>query len=160
MEVEAIKKKYVDYIRRSGVVVPKGSKMILSHHYGIDRMGEVGAAVIECFNKEYCKKILVMLPGQRHPMHYHKRRPESFIVLHGEMVLTSIRPWHTSMTQTRLKVGDWIHLDVAEKHDFYTDCGCIFEEVSSREYEGDSYYDDDAITNNKADRKTEAGDCF
>ena len=36
-----------DIIKKSGVVIPKGSVMWLSHHYGIEKFRKYGAAVID-----------------------------------------------------------------------------------------------------------------
>ncbi|MDP3793567.1 MAG: N-acetylneuraminate synthase family protein, partial [Candidatus Uhrbacteria bacterium] len=59
--------------------------MELSHHYGIERFQEVGTTIIDCINREYCKKILIQLPGQQHPYHHHRKKEESFQVLSGEL---------------------------------------------------------------------------
>ena len=34
-----------------------------SHHYGISNFRDFGAVIIACINREYCKKIIVQLPG-------------------------------------------------------------------------------------------------
>ena len=36
-------------------------------------------------NRNYAKKILVMLPNQRHPSHRHIKKTESFILLFGKL---------------------------------------------------------------------------
>ena len=36
----------------------------ISHHYGIQRFHEFGATIINFVNREYCKKLIVMVPGQ------------------------------------------------------------------------------------------------
>ena len=56
-----------------------------SHHYGVDEFEKTGAIIINCINREYCKKIVVQLPGQKHPMHFHKLKEETFQVLAGEL---------------------------------------------------------------------------
>ena len=56
-----------------------------SHHYGISNFRETGAVLINCINREYCKKILVQLPGQQHPEHFHKLKDETFQVLYGQL---------------------------------------------------------------------------
>ena len=53
----------------------------ISHHYGLKRFKETGALIITCINREYCKKLLVLLPNQSHPNHYHKLKEETFQVL-------------------------------------------------------------------------------
>ena len=54
-----------------------------SHHYGAEHFREVGALIIDCINREYCKKLILVLPGQKHPSHFHKRKEETFQVLTG-----------------------------------------------------------------------------
>lgn len=58
-----------------------------SHHYGMENFREVGAVLITVVNREYAKKIIVQLPGQRHPLHMHKLKEETFLVVHGELVI-------------------------------------------------------------------------
>lgn len=120
-----------------------------SHHYGIAKYREVGAVIINCINRSYCKKIVVQLPGQKHPAHYHKRKEETFQILHGELSLfvdgheMILRPGETCLIQP----GVW--------HSFSTTTGCIFEEVSTTHYNDDSFYKDKSINQmERADRKT------
>ena len=56
-----------------------------SHHYGVRNFRQVGAVLINVINREYCKKVLVQLPGQIHPWHYHKRKEETFLILYGTL---------------------------------------------------------------------------
>ena len=44
--------------------------------------------MITMVNREYCKKILICLPGQLHPQQYHLKKEETFNVLHGTLKLT------------------------------------------------------------------------
>ena len=148
--VEAVRK----IVSRSGVVIPKGGKWWLSHHYGFDKFHVWGAAIYEWINMEYAKKILVMLPKQTHPMHHHKKKAETFLVLWGSMFVTRIPAWAEEKQVIRLGVGESIHLNVADRHEFYSPWGAVFEELSTREYPGDSYYDDTGINERNEDRKT------
>lgn len=117
-----------------------------SHHYGMQNFRETGAVIINCINREYCKKIIVQLPGQRHPVHFHKRKEETFQVLYGTLQvgieghIRTLQPGNTCLIQP----GVW--------HSFWTDTGCVFEEVSTTHYDDDSFYKDRAI--NKMARST------
>jgi sialic acid synthase SpsE/quercetin dioxygenase-like cupin family protein len=120
-----------------------------SHHHGIAEFRETGAVIINCINREYCKKILVQLPGQHHPQHFHKRKEETFQVLYGTLIATVegheriLRPGETCLIQP----GVW--------HSFWTKTGCVFEEVSTTHYNDDSYYKEKAINKMaRSDRKT------
>jgi len=120
-----------------------------SHHYGIVKFREYGAVLISCINREYCKKILVQLPGQKHPAHFHKLKEETFQVLHGELHVTVDGKHRT------LSAGD-IHLVMPGVwHSFWTETGCVFEEVSTTHYNDDSVYKDTSINKlQRHERKT------
>lgn len=120
-----------------------------SHHYGMARFREVGAVLINCINRSYCKKIVVQLPGQRHPAHFHKRKEETFQILHGELKVVIdghervLRPGETCLIQP----GVW--------HSFSTETACIFEEVSTTDYPNDSFYKDKRINSmQRSERKS------
>lgn len=121
----------------------------LSHHYGIERLPEVGAVILDFVNREYCKKIIIQLPGQRHPNHYHKQKEETFHVLYGEFdVDLEGRVYN-------LKAGDMLTVERGTMHSFWTDKGVIFEEISSTHFNNDSFYEDPKIDKMKReDRKT------
>lgn len=110
-----------------------------SHHHGITKFREVGATLVDIVNREYCKKLLVVLPGQYHPKHYHKLKEETFQVLYGQMTLT------LDGVPKNLKEGDVVTVLPGVWHDFWSDTGVIFEEISSTHYKNDSFYRDPTI---------------
>ncbi len=145
--VEKIYKDVSALLEKAGIVLADNSVFELSHHYGISRYYEVGVTIIECINREYCKKILVMLPGQDHPAHYHVKKEETFQILYGDIEINldgNIRECHA---------GDIVTVERGVRHSFCSKNGGIFEEVSSTHYVDDSYYEDPVIINNKR-RKT------
>lgn len=120
-----------------------------SHHYGIARFREYGAVIINCINREYCKKVLVQLPGQKHPMHFHPLKEETFQVLHGDMTVSidgrvrTLAPGDTCLVMP----GVW--------HSFWTENGCVVEEVSTTHFNSDSVYKDAKINKlQRHERKT------
>ncbi len=110
-----------------------------SHHYGIARFREVGAVLINVINREYCKKILVQLPGQTHPFHFHKRKEETFLVLWGDLHVEVDGRLRT------LQPGDTLLVLPGVWHRFWTDTGCVFEEISTTHFKNDSVYRDPEI---------------
>lgn len=120
-----------------------------SHHYGVRNFRKVGAVLINVINREYCKKVLVTLPGQLHPMHFHKRKEETFLVLWGKLNVE---------VDGRLKVlspGDTLLVLPGVWHRFWSDQGCVFEEISTTQHANDSVYQDEAINKmSTAQRKT------
>jgi N-acetylneuraminate synthase len=120
-----------------------------SHHYGIRNFRKTGAVIIECINREYCKKLVVQLPGQEHPSHYHARKEETFQVLYG-VLLSKI-----DGRIRELYPGDTVLVQPGVWHSFWTDTGVIFEEVSTTNYNDDSFYEDKRINKMKrSERKT------
>lgn len=128
-------KKIVDLLQESNVVVPLGSICELSHHYGIEQFEKTGVAMIDCVNREYCKKILVVLPEQSHPVHYHVKKEETFVILQGDLTIT------LNEEKKVLHKGDIMVVERNVKHSFSSKTGCIFEEISTTHYLNDSYYD-------------------
>ncbi len=125
-------------------------KVEYSHHYGVKNFRKTGAVIIECINREYCKKLVVQLPGQEHPSHYHARKEETFQVLHGTLFSKLDGRVH------ELYPGDTVLVQPGVWHSFWTDTGVIFEEVSTTHYNDDSFYEDKRINKlSRAERKTE-----
>lgn len=134
-------------LKAGNVVVPGKSDLEISHHYGLNRFNEFGLTMVTVVNREYCKKLLVMLPGQTHPEQYHQKKEETFVVLHGELTL-----WLDGERRDA-KAGDVITVGRGVKHVFKTTDGVVFEEISSTHDKHDSYYTDPAIAANPS-RKT------
>jgi len=118
-----------------------------SHHDGIDNFRKTGVVIINCINREYCKKILIQLPGQSHPWHFHRRKEETFQVLWGEMQVEidgrvkALGPGDTALVLP----GVW--------HRFWTQAGVIFEEISTTHYNNDSVYKAPEINEMRRDQR-------
>lgn len=134
-------------IKKSGVVFPGKADLEVSHHYGIDRFYEEGLTMVTVVNREYCKKLLITLPGQNHPEQYHNKKEETFVVLYGDVQLK------LDGELNQLEKGDVVTVEPGVRHEFSSINGCIIEEVSSTHYLDDSYYTDESISKNK-NRKT------
>ncbi len=121
----------------------------LSHHYGLERFHEVGCTIIECIEREYAKKLLIQTPGQWHPVHYHKKKDETFQVLYGILEV------EIEGRRKVLEPGDTLWIPRGVWHAFGTETGSIFEEVSTKSYNDDSFYVDRAIAKApREERKT------
>jgi len=139
--------KVADFIINSKVQVPDKLDFEVSHHYGIDKFYQTGCTLINFINREYCKKLIILLPNQTHPEQFHKLKEESFYVMYGKLELT------LDGVKREYKQGDIIIVERGVKHEMFTETGVIFEEISSTHYKEDSFYTDVEIVNNK-DRKT------
>lgn len=111
----------------------------LSHHYGLDRFREFGAVLITCYNDEYAKKLVIQLPRQKHPYHFHKDKQETFQLLWGDMELTVNGQDHV------LQPGELYTVNRGEWHKFHSLHGAVVEEISTRAIPGDSFYEDSSI---------------
>jgi quercetin dioxygenase-like cupin family protein len=132
----------------SHTVASEKADVEISHHYGLDRFEEVGMTIINVVNRAYCKKLLVLLPGQHHPEQYHKQKEETFHILHGEV--------HVKLDglESIANPGDVLTVEREVRHEFWSEAGAIIEEVSSTHFRDDSYYTDESIMRN-TNRKTQ-----
>jgi N-acetylneuraminate synthase len=126
-------------LNKAKVQIGKDSSIELSHHYGLDRIREFGAIIIDVINRQYCKKLIIQLPRQKHPYHYHKVKEETFQLLYGDM--------EVELDGRLIKVnpGDTVLVEPGTWHKFHTLDGAIFEEVSTTHFNNDSYYEDERI---------------
>lgn len=133
----------------AGIALGQDFEVELSHHYGMKHFRQTGAIIISIINREYCKKLLVILPGQKHPTHTHKIKEETFQLLYGDLQVT------IEGVVKNMKPGDIQTVLRGEKHSFSSNKGAIFEEVSTTHIKNDSYYDDPKISSlDPIERKT------
>lgn len=114
--------------------------MEISHHNGIDNFKKVGCFLFNIINKKYAKKMLVMLPYQKHPLHFHKKKEESFHVISGSLIS------NLNGKKKTLYPGEILHINKNSWHKFEAGKeGCIFDEISTTSYKDDSFYKDKKI---------------
>ena len=118
-----------------------------SHHYGIKKFNQVGVVIITVINRQYCKKILVQLPNQSHPSHYHKLKEETFLIVHGSLNLI------VDGKEKLLLPGDTCSSSTWYMAQFSTSEGCVFEEISTTHYNNDSVYKDKKINEMQRDQR-------
>ncbi len=136
-------------LHKARIKLGKDSAIELSHHYGLERFREFGAVIMNCINRQYCKKLIVQLPRQKHPYHFHKRKEETFQLLYGDLEV------ELEGRRIRPQVGDTVLVRPGEWHKFHTLDGAIFEEVSTTHYNDDSFYEDERIARlPREERKT------
>lgn len=133
----------------AGIALGNDFEVELSHHYGMQHFRQTGAIIISIINREYCKKLLIVLPGQKHPTHAHKVKEETFQLLYGDLHVT------IEGKEKLMKPGDIQTVLRGEKHSFTSSHGAIFEEVSTTHVKSDSYYEDPKISQlDPMERKT------
>ena len=90
-----------------------------------------------------------MLPNQKHPAHFHRRKEETFQVLDGSLDV------FLDGKHKFLKAGETCLIQPGVWHAFSSKHGCVFEEISTTHYDDDSFYKDKKISKMKReDRKT------
>ena len=126
-------------LNKANIFLSQDNSIEISHHYGLEKFREFGVVIINCINRSYCKKLMVQLPRQKHPYHYHKKKEESFQLLYGDLEVT------LDGKKKNLKPGDIVLVEQNRWHKFHTLDGAVFEEVSSTHYNNDSFYHDEGI---------------
>ncbi len=126
-------------LNNAKIFIGADSSIEVSHHMGIERFREYGCVIVNCINRTYCKKLIVQLPRQKNPYHYHKKKEETFQLLRGDLEV------ELEGKRIKLNVGDTLLVEPGEWHKFHTLDGAIFEEVSTTHYNNDSYYEDERI---------------
>jgi len=134
-------------IRKSKVQVPGQCDLEISHHYGLEKFRETGITAITVVNREYCKRLMVVLPGQKHPEQWHNQKDETYHILYGDVTVELDGQKSTHKSNSVVTIAHGI------RHSFWTTHGAIIEEVSSSYSMNDSFYTDPAIMAN-ANRKT------
>ncbi len=133
----------------AGINIGKTYEIELSHHYGMRQFRKTGAILINLINREYCKKLMIILPGQNHPTHLHRQKEETFQVLYGDLELV------LEGQKIDMEAGDIATVLRTQKHSFGSKNGAIFEEVSTTHIVNDSWYDDpDISAKDPVERKT------
>ena len=134
----------------AGIALGTEFEVELSHHYGMKHFRQTGAIIINIINREYCKKYIIVLPGQFHPSHAHRVKEETFQVLYGDLDVQM-----EGGVEKHLHPGDMQTVLRGEYHSFSSKTGAIFEEVSTQHMKSDSYYKDPIINDaDPMERKT------
>ncbi|NMA41823.1 MAG: cupin domain-containing protein [Oligosphaeraceae bacterium] len=138
-QVLEIVKKLCALLKKSGLHIQNKLDLELSHHFGLEHFHQFGCSIITVVNREYCKKIIMLLPGQKNPEHAHQRKEESFHLIYGDLCLS------LDGKKQQCQPGDIVLVERGVKHDFSSENGAILEEISTRHYKNDSYYSDQRI---------------
>jgi len=136
-------------LNRANISINGNAEIEISHHYGLGRFREFGAVIVTCINRAYAKKLVIQLPRQKHPYHFHKEKEETFHLLDGDLEIVK------NGNSVVMTPGDTFLVEAGAWHKFHTLRGAIIEEVSTTHYNNDSYYEDPRIAGMaREDRKT------
>lgn len=136
-------------LNKAKISLHQDFKVEFSHHRGMENFDKIGAVIIDCINREYCKKLIIQTPGQSHPTHYHQKKEECFQLLAGDVTVI------VDGKKKKLLLGEIILIQRGVWHSFLTENGCVIEEISTTHINNDSFYKDVKINSMKReDRKT------
>jgi sialic acid synthase SpsE/mannose-6-phosphate isomerase-like protein (cupin superfamily) len=137
-------------LNKANIHINEDSSIEISHHYGLRRFREYGAVIVTCINRVYAKKLVIQLPRQKHPYHFHKQKEETFQLLDGDMEIVK------NGERIMLRPGDTFLVEPNAWHKFHTLDGAIVEEISTTHFNNDSFYEDEQITRKaRHERKTQ-----
>jgi len=122
------------------LVLADDDEIELSHHLGIEKFRQTGALIVNVVNRTYCKKLILVLPGQRHPNHRHLLKEETFQLIWGDLQVK------VNGSVIDMRRGQKVLVERGTWHSFSSVNGAIFEEVSTTHVVGDSYYEDESIS--------------
>tara|TARA_R110000851_G_scaffold125513_1_gene256454 strand:+ start:5364 stop:6842 length:1479 start_codon:yes stop_codon:yes gene_type:complete len=146
--ISDIKEDVFKLLENANVSISKKDKMQLSAHYGLGNFRKTGCTIVDKVNREYCKKILVLLPNQSHPIHHHIKKEETFELLSGDCTL-NLNGRDIGMVKGEPKI-----IFRGVKHSFKSKNGCVVEEISTTHHLNDSIYTNTDINKLKlSDRK-------
>jgi len=146
-KIWSIVKQVRNFLNKTKTIIPGGASLEISHHYGLDKFNKFGLVILDVINRDYCKKLLVLLPNQNHPEQMHKKKEETFHILYGSVnLIINGKP-------RLLSSGDVVTILKKQRHSFNTKKGAIIEEISTTHYKNDSFYTDQKIMKNN-NRKT------
>jgi len=134
---------------RSNLIIPKYSRIEISHHYGFEKFHKFGLCMIVIIDKTYCKKYLFLLKNQMHPAQYHKMKKETFLVLFGKIQLDTT--FNKKKRRNIMNPGEVFTIEQGMIHEFkaLSSHGAVIEEISTESIRSDSYYLDKRISENK-----------
>tara|TARA_R100001510_G_C7654874_1_gene213722 strand:+ start:185 stop:1645 length:1461 start_codon:yes stop_codon:yes gene_type:complete len=142
-KINNVKDSVKSILKSSTIALSGLEKAEISCHYGLDKFKESGAFIIDKINREYCKKLIIMQPGQSHPTHHHLLKEEAFELLHGDCLLI------LEGKKIIMKPGKPVVIARGIKHSFSSVEGCVIEEISTTHIPGDSIYSDPKINSLK-----------
>lgn len=127
-------------LAENSIVLSDKYSVELNHHYGIENFNKFGCIIVNLVNREYCKKLIILFPGQYHPEQKHIKKEETFHILNGDLNLSL-----NGITRKLVK-GDIVTVERGVLHSFYSDNGAVIEEISTTHFPNDSFYTDPLIT--------------
>jgi len=98
-----------------------------------------GCEVIFASEDLYCGKIMVFTGGEKTSMHFHAEKTETFYVLEGEFIITTLNTKDASRHKTYLNKGQTMKIPRLVPHQIAAKINGEIIEVSTHDCPEDSY---------------------
>jgi len=111
-------------------------------HFGYNKFYEIGETEFNINNNVehgYCGKFMFMFVGQTCPMHFHRKKHETFFIVKGKVDM------ELDGTRYILKQGDRLIVDQFKKHQFTALEDSLILESSKPDLVDDSIFEDQRI---------------
>jgi D-lyxose ketol-isomerase len=111
-------------------------------HFGLNdfyRIGETEFDINNNIEQGYCGKFIFMLKGQTCPMHYHRKKHETFFIVKGQVEM------ELPGEKIVMKQGDRKPISQGTKHQFTAKENTLILESSKPDLVDDSIFDDERI---------------
>lgn len=111
-------------------------------HFGYNdfyRIGETEFNINNNIEQGYCGKFMFMFTGQTCPMHFHRKKHETFFIVKGKVAM-ELAGKHYLLNQ-----GDRLIVDQFAKHQFTALENSLILESSKPDLVDDSIFEDQAI---------------
>ena len=111
-------------------------------HFGLNdfyRIGEIEFDIINNIEQGYCGKFIFMFKGQTCPMHYHKKKHETFFIVKGKVEM------ELPEGKIIMKQGDHRPISQNTRHQFTAKEDTLILESSKPDLVDDSIFDDERI---------------
>ena len=134
-------------LREARIHINHDSSVEILHPLGVKHLFSTGAFVIHCFDRDYSKKIVVMLPGQSLPSFYQKKSEATIQILSGQLEVD------LSGRSRTLYAGDALFLPAGLWHSYRATGHVLFEEISTAVADDETVYIDPTMQRMQPDEK-------
>jgi len=148
IEIKGKKRKEIlekarEIIKKWGLVLPSDYILVLDFGLGeFEKIGHIEFFIVNRERQNYCGKFIFMFKGQTCPVHYHKKKDETFFIVKGKVKMVYNR---------KVKIlypGDVLIMPVNTEHTFTGLESSLLLEVSNASILKDNFFKDDKINKN------------
>jgi D-lyxose ketol-isomerase len=132
--------KFQEQMKQWAITMPAVEPLFL--HFGLNDFTKTGLIEYWIANEieaGYCGKFLFVFDGQSCPLHWHKKKVETFCIVKGKVNMLF------QGKDTRMSPGDTLLVNVNQKHSFTGIGPALLLEISKPCIVEDNYFENTAI---------------